>query len=86
MSNVVIMNLLGAHYAGTCWKAFSCIYESGCCPPTAIFVFGWGGGDIARIPPVPAAGGRSTMASGAYHSPSRELTSLKWHGLAKSKI
>jgi hypothetical protein len=32
---------------------------------TAIFLFGWGGGVIARILPVPAVGGRSSMASGA---------------------
>jgi hypothetical protein len=32
----------------------------------------WPGGVIARIPTVPAVGGRSSMASGANRSPSRE--------------
>jgi hypothetical protein len=68
------MNLLGTHQAGAGWKAF-----------TAIFLFGWGSGVIARIPPVPAVGGQSSMASGTNRSPSRERMSLKWHGLANLK-
>src|SRR5215469_7134308 len=75
------MNLLGAHQVDTCWKRFISLQEvdGGI---DAIFLFGWGGGVIARIPPVPAVGGRSWMASGANRSPSWERTSPKWHGLA----
>jgi hypothetical protein len=37
------------------------------------FLVWLGGSVIARIPTVPAVGGRSSMASGANRSPSREL-------------
>jgi hypothetical protein len=73
MSIVVIMNLLGAHQAGTCWKAFHLHPRKGMVASTAIFLFGWGGDVIARIPSVPE--GRSWMASGIYRSPSRRRIS-----------
>jgi len=39
------------------------------------FLVGWGCAVIARVP-MPAAGSRSWMASGANRTPSRERTSL----------
>jgi hypothetical protein len=65
MSNVVIMNLLKARQAGPSWNAFHLRPQDWMVASTAIFLFGWGGGVIARILPVPAVGGRSSMASGA---------------------
>ena len=75
------MNLLGARETGPCWKAFHLHPQKRMAASTAIFLFGWCGGVIAHIPPVPTVGGRSEMASGAYRSLSRERTSLKWRGL-----
>jgi hypothetical protein len=86
MSNVVMMNLLKARQAGPFWKAFHLHPRKWMVASTAIFLFGWDGGVFARIPPVPAVGGRPWMASGANRSASRDRTSLNWHGLANSKI
>ena len=53
---------------------------------TAIFLFGWGGDVIARIPSVPAVG--RPVLDGERHLPFAiaEADLLKWHGLAKLKI
>jgi hypothetical protein len=61
MSNVVMMNLLKARQAGPSWNALHLHPQDWIVASTAIFLFGWGGGVIARIPPVPAVGGRSWM-------------------------
>jgi hypothetical protein len=72
MSNVVMMNLLKARQAGPSWNAFHLLPQKWMVASTAIFLIGWGGGVIARIPTMPAVGGRSSMASGANRSPTRK--------------
>jgi hypothetical protein len=77
MSNVVIMNLLD--YESPWRPSGGHLPECISSPSTKVnrgidcyFLVWLGGSVIARIPTVPAVGARSSTASGANRSPSRE--------------